>query len=104
ILIGLGVDFAIQIHSRIEEETFSSDSADMGLERTFLRLGPALVLAALAACIGFMVLHLSRVPMIRDFGSMLAVGAVIVFITSIVLISSIVYLRERKRLGAAAPK
>ncbi|MDP9236127.1 MAG: MMPL family transporter [Chloroflexota bacterium] len=103
ILIGLGVDFAIQIHSRIEEETFASDSAEAGLERTFLRLGPALVLAALAACIGFLVLHLSRVPMIRDFGSMLAVGAVIVFITSVVLISGVVYLRERQRLGATVP-
>jgi hypothetical protein len=31
---------------------------------------------------------------------MLAVGAVIVFMTSIVLVSSVLYLRERKRLGA----
>ena len=33
ILIGLGVDFAIQVHSRIEEETFAADSAERGLER-----------------------------------------------------------------------
>ena len=103
ILIGLGVDFAIQIHSRIEEETFAEDSADAGLERAFVRLGPALSLAALAACIGFIVLHLSDVPMIRDFGSMLAVGAVIVFMTSVLLIGGVVYLRERQRLGAVAP-
>ncbi len=101
ILIGLGVDFAIQVHSRIEEETLASDSARIGLERTFARLGPALALAAVAACIGFIVLHISRVPMIRDFGSMLAVGAVIVFVTSIVLVSSVLYLRERKRIGPA---
>ena len=37
--------------------------------------------------------------MIRDFGSMLAVGAVIVFISSILLISGVVYLRERTRIG-----
>jgi hydrophobe/amphiphile efflux-3 (HAE3) family protein len=103
ILIGLGVDFAIQIHSRIEEETLAEDSAELGLERTFVRLGPALALAAVAASIGFLVLHVSRVPMIRDFGSMLAVGAVIVFITSIVLISCVIYLRERQRLGSVPP-
>jgi hypothetical protein len=103
ILIGLGVDFAIQIHSRIEEETFAHGAAEVGLERTFARLGPALSLAAFAACIGFLVLHLSRVPMIRDFGSMLAVGAVIVFMTSIALVSGVVYLRERQRLGNDAP-
>ncbi len=102
ILIGLGVDFAIQIHSRIEEETFAADSAEAGLDRAFVRLGPALALSALAACIGFIVLHLSDVPMIRDFGSMLAVGAIIVFATNVVLISPIVYLRERRRLGPRA--
>ena len=74
ILIGLGVDFAIQAHSRIEEETFASGSAERGIDETFVRLGPALGIAAVAACIGFVVLHLSDVPMIRDFGSMLAVG------------------------------
>ena len=99
ILIGLGVDFAIQVHSRIEEETFASDSAEIGLERTFARVGPALAIAGIAACIGFIVLRLSEVPMIRDFGSMLAVGAVMVFVTSIALISGVVFLRERKRLG-----
>jgi hydrophobe/amphiphile efflux-3 (HAE3) family protein len=99
ILIGLGVDFAIQAHSRIEEETFGSGSAEAGVERATAALGPALGIAVVAACIGFLVLHLSDVPMIRDFGSMLAVGAMIVFLTSIALISGVVYLRERKRLG-----
>ncbi len=98
ILIGLGVDFAIQVHSRLEEETFASNSADVGLDRTFVALGPALAVAALAACIGFIVLHLSEVPMIRDFGTMLAVGSIMVFVWSIALISGVVYLRERKRL------
>jgi hydrophobe/amphiphile efflux-3 (HAE3) family protein len=102
ILIGLGVDFAIQVHSRIEEETFASGSAETGVERAFARLGPALATAALAACIGFLVLHLSDVPMIRDFGSMLAVGAIIVFATSVALISGIIFLRERTRLGPRA--
>ncbi len=99
ILMGLGVDFAIQLHSRIEEETFAAGSAEVGVERTFARLGGPLALAALAACIGFMVLHISRVPMVRDFGSMLAVGTVIVFMTSVVLVTSVLYLRERTRIG-----
>jgi hydrophobe/amphiphile efflux-3 (HAE3) family protein len=102
ILIGLGVDFAIQAHSRIEEETFAMDSADGGLDRTFSQLGPALAIAAVAACIGFAVLHFSDVPMIRDFGTMLAVGSLMVFAWSIALISGVVYLRERKRLDSSA--
>ncbi len=102
ILMGLGVDFAIQAHSRIEEETFATESAERGIERAALLLGPALGLAVVAACIGFIVLHLSDVPMIRDFGSMLAVGTAIVFVMSIVLIAGIVFLRERTRIGPRA--
>ncbi|MGH7552423.1 MAG: MMPL family transporter, partial [Longimicrobiales bacterium] len=101
ILIGLGVDFTVQAHSRIEEETLAAGSAEAGIERAVQRLGPALGVAALAACIGFIVMRLSNVPMIRDFGSMLAGGAAIVFITSIALVSSIVFLRERVRIGPA---
>jgi hydrophobe/amphiphile efflux-3 (HAE3) family protein len=99
ILMGLGVDFAVQVHSRVEEETYGAEAAEAGVDRAAALLGPALVTAALAAVIGFLVLHISNVPMIRDFGSMLAVGAVIVFITSITLIASVVFLRERKRIG-----
>jgi hydrophobe/amphiphile efflux-3 (HAE3) family protein len=99
ILIGLGVDFSIQVHNRIEEETHTTGSAQRAIDRTFVRLGPALAIAVVAAAIGFLVLHLSDVPMIRDFGSMLAVGAVIVFLTGVALISSIIYLREHVRLG-----
>lgn len=104
ILIGLGVDFAIQAHSRIEEETFATDSAREGIVRAVARLGPALAVAAIAASIGFIVLHLSDVPMIRDFGSMLAVGSIIVFAVSIALVSAVVFLRERRRIGNAAPR
>lgn len=100
ILIGLGVDFAIQVHSRTEEEAQATGSAESAIDRTFVRLGPALAVAVVAAAMGFLVLFLSDVPMIRDFGSMLAVGAVIVFINGVALISSIIYLRERVRLGA----
>ena len=99
ILIGLGVDFAIQLHSRIEDETLRLESAERGLEAAFVGVGPALLLALVAGCIGFLVLHLSSVPMIRDFGSMLAVGAVIVFIMSVALVGGVLYLRERQRLG-----
>jgi len=99
ILIGLGVDFAIQVHSRIEEETFATQSAERGLDRAARRLGPALGIALVAACIGFMVLRLSSVPMVRDFGSMLAVGAVIVFLNGVIIVGAVLFLRERRRLG-----
>lgn len=97
ILIGLGVDFAIQLHSRMEEETERLGDARQGLLTALERLGPVLTLALLAATIGFLVLHISRVPMIRDFGSMLAVGTFMLFIGAFFLVNSVLYLRDRGR-------
>ena len=78
ILIGLGVDFAIQLHSRYEEEAAQADGDP--LARTVRRLGPALGVAMVAAVVGFLALRLSSVPMIRDFGVLLAVGAAMAFL------------------------
>jgi hypothetical protein len=101
ILIGLGVDFAIQLHSRFEEETQRTGSALGGMRSTLANLGPALSIAVIAATTGFLVLHISRVPMIRDFGSMLAVGTVILFLCVVFFLGSLLYARDRRRRGEA---
>ncbi len=96
ILIGLGIDFAIQMHSRFEEECERTGNSTEGLQSALTNLGPALGIAVVAAAAGFMVLHISRVPMIRDFGSMLAVGITILAIAGILVPSSILFWRDRK--------
>ena len=75
ILIGLGIDFAIQIHNRVEEEVVL-DRDPHPIAETLANLAPPLIAAALAGVFAFMALRLSRVPMIRDFGVLLAIGAV----------------------------
>ncbi len=95
ILIGLGMDFAIQMHSRFEEETERTGRPDTGLRVALANLGPALTIAVFAAAVGFMALHISRVPMIRDFGSMLAVGVVILALAGIIIPASLLFWRDR---------
>jgi hydrophobe/amphiphile efflux-3 (HAE3) family protein len=99
ILIGLGVDFAIQFHSRFDEESRRQTSAGGALRESLTHIGPAIVVAVLAATLGFLVLHISRVPMIRDFGSMLAVGTVILFLAILFILNAMLFLRERGRPG-----
>lgn len=101
ILIGLGVDFAIQFHSRFDEELSRTGSAAQALRESLPRIGAAVGIAVLAASAGFMVLHLSRVPMIRDFGSMLAVGTVILFLASLLVLNSILFRSQRNRNDAS---
>ena len=70
VLLGLGVDYAIQYQARVEEE---------GVERAARVALPVIAGAGLATIAGFLVLLLSPVPMVRGFGLLLVVGIVIAF-------------------------
>lgn len=102
ILIGLGVDFAIQFHTRFDEENRRQPNAAVALRESLSHIGPATAVAVLAATLGFLVLHISRVPMIRDFGSMLAVGTVIIFLAIFFILNAVLFLRDRGGRGGQA--
>ncbi len=102
ILIGLGVDFSIQVHNRFEEELALTGSPDGAVQRVLARLGPALVVAMLAAVAGFLSLQISDVPQIRQFGIMLALGIAALLVAATLVPLAILVLRERRgRPGAA---
>jgi len=74
ILIGLVVDYAIQLQARFDEA--SADGASQ-LEAARLaagRAGPTIAVACLATAAGFLALQLSPIPMVRGFGVLLVVG------------------------------
>ena len=71
VLLGLGVDYAIQYQARVEE--------DGDAERTARIAVPTIATAGLATGVGFLVLLLSPVPMVRGFGVLLVAGIAIAF-------------------------
>ncbi|MEA2137284.1 MAG: uncharacterized protein QOG56_434, partial [Solirubrobacteraceae bacterium] len=68
VLIGLAVDYAIQLQSRIAEERGEHGSAGAAVRRAALLGAPAVAVAAAATAAGFAVLAFSPVPMVRGFG------------------------------------
>ncbi len=79
ILIGLAVDYAIQLQSRMQEGLRDAPGARrVWSEATIARAvgagAPAIASAAAATAMGFLVLLLSPVPMVRGFGILLVVG------------------------------
>ncbi|HEV2752838.1 MAG TPA: MMPL family transporter, partial [Solirubrobacteraceae bacterium] len=97
VLIGLAVDYAIQVQSRVEEARVGSpmrgeaggggappeipagagarEGSASGAARRVARVGaPTVVTAAAATAAGFLVLLLSPVPMVAGFGGLLVVG------------------------------
>ena len=108
ILIGLGIDFSIQFHNRYQEELTRSRTVSDAIVASISSMFPAVGIALLATIIGFITLYISRVPMIQDFGMVLAIGIVISYIVALFLLHSIVYLGDRKmkieKLKEAASK
>ncbi len=96
ILIGLGIDYSIQFHNRYQEEVTRSKSVGEAIITSLSRMFPAVGIALLATIIGFITLYISEVPMIRDFGIVLAVGIVLSYLVGLFLLYSIIYLADKK--------
>ncbi|MCL0074413.1 MMPL family transporter [Dehalococcoidia bacterium] len=96
VLIGLGIDYAIQFHNRYQEELAGSDSVAEAVIISATRMFPAAGMALVATIIGFITLYISEVPMVRDFGIMLAVGVLLSYVAALFLLHSILYLADRK--------
>jgi len=73
VLIGLGIDYAIQFHARFDEEARKGSLHD-AVFMTVTRTGPAVLYAMLATCVGFLAMFVSDVPMIRSFGLVAIIG------------------------------
>lgn len=95
ILLGLGVDFAVQTHNRFDEELRAGAIPEAGLDAVMARMAPPLTIAMVAAVAGFLALQLSAVPMIKDFGVLLAVGMVVLVVEAIVVTTALLLWRER---------
>jgi hydrophobe/amphiphile efflux-3 (HAE3) family protein len=92
VLLGLGVDYAIQYQARVEETGDAGRAARVAV--------PGIATAAVATGAGFLVLLLSPVPMVRGFGLLLVVGIAVAFFVA--LTAGTAALAIRPRDGALA--
>lgn len=103
ILIGLGIEFAIQIQNRLEEERTAGDTTHP-FEATLAYMGPPLLTATVAAVIAFMTAKISKVPMVQDFGVLLSIGIVALLFAGVVLPTTLIGWRERHSPTTTPPR
>jgi hydrophobe/amphiphile efflux-3 (HAE3) family protein len=91
VLIGLAVDYAIQLQSRVTEERSAAPARGIrdAIDRTARRGAPTVATAAAATAAGFGVLVLSPVPMVRGFGLLLVAGIVLALACALTLGSAV---------------
>jgi uncharacterized protein len=95
VMLGVGIDYAIQMHARVEEEVIL-DHADHPIQETARNLGPALLVVTFDAIFAFAALRFAKVPMIRDFGVLLSVGIAAICLCSIIAPLAFLGIREYK--------
>ncbi len=92
ILIGLGIDYAIQFHNRIEEELERGETPREAVIDTVKHTGPAVLIALVITCLGFFSLLTSSIPMIQDFAKLLLIGVVMCFLASLFVGVTMLYI------------
>jgi hydrophobe/amphiphile efflux-3 (HAE3) family protein len=103
VLIGLAVDYAIQLQSRVAEEQGAGAGlgAAPAARRAALLGTPTVATAAAATAAGFLALALSPVPMVRGFGILLVAGIAIAFTCALLAGTAALVLAERAALPPA---
>ena len=88
VLIGIGIDYAINIHSRFDEEARKS-SVEEAARITITKSGPSILFAMLSTSMGFIALWISPVPMIAGFGLVCVIGVASCYLISLLTIPSL---------------
>lgn len=99
ILIGLGIDYAIQFQNRIEEEFQGGESIVTAAIDTVTHTAPAVLIAVIITGAGFVSLFSSAVPMIRDFGLLCLIGIIMCYISALFFGVTVLYRLERRHNG-----
>jgi predicted RND superfamily exporter protein len=103
ILIGLVVDYAIQLQARYDEGVAGGAEPLEAARSAAGRAGPTIATACLATAAGFLALLLSPIPMVQDFGLLLVVGIAIGLGLALTVGFAALGLRPRMEAGGAPP-
>jgi uncharacterized protein len=94
--LGIGIDYAIHMWRRFEEERDKSDDVWKALEETVSTTGVALVLSAGTTALGFLVLMLSPMPVVQQFGLVTALTVTFSLILSVAVLPVLIIMAENQ--------
>jgi predicted RND superfamily exporter protein len=94
--IGIGIDYSIHIWRRFEIECAEGDDPWEAMKRTLATTGVALALSSGTTMCGFMVLLLSPMPVIRDFGLVTSLTVLFSFILSVMVLPILLVMSASK--------
>ena len=96
IMIGVGIDYAIQFHNRLDEELTKGKLIVEATVDTVRHVALPVLIAMIITEAGFVSLLSSSVPSINDFGKVCLIGLVMCYLSALFVNVTIIYLSERK--------
>jgi len=94
ILIGIGIDYSIQFHNRIDEELVKGKPLSEAAISTVNHLAIPIIIALAITEAGLAALLSSTVPMINDFGKLCIIGLVMCYLSALFVNVTILYRLE----------
>lgn len=104
VLIGIGIDYAIQFHNRIDEEFKRSSTPMAAVIETVGHISLPVMIALIITAMGFVSLLTSSVPLTRDFGLLCLVGLFLCYLSALFVGVTLLYIIERRRTSGALSK
>ena len=102
VLIGIGIDYAIQLHARFDEE-IRRGTIPEAVWATVTQMGPSILIAMSSTALGFIAMFFAPVPMVADFGMVCTIGVVSCYVAALIVVPVFaIVTRYRPRMEAAA--
>lgn len=98
IAIGLGVDYTIHLFWRIKYELSIGRSYTEAIQNTLVTTGRGISINALSVIVGFSVLFLSSMTILKTFGFLIIFSLLLCLLSAIILIPAIIKILEPKFL------
>ena len=96
VLIGIGIDYAIQFHNRMHEESTGGLGPFDAAVNTVNNVALPVIIALLVTEAGFLSLLSSPVPMIKDFGRTCIIGLVMCYLSALFVNMTVLYAAEKR--------
>jgi hypothetical protein len=103
VLIGLGIDYGIQVMTRYEEERSKGLDVDEAIVVSITRMGKAVGLAIVTTLVGFSSMYFANIPDLEYFGMAVSIGLVLSYITAIWFIPAVLKLTDKGSSGYQQP-
>ena len=95
-IMGIGIDFGIQVTKRFRFELRTQKREDAMVD-TLKNVFYPMTITTIAAMTGFLCLGLGKLPVMKDMGTMMAVGVVFCAIAALTVVPAVLVLLERRK-------